>query len=78
MAKVPRTIHEARAAKHPQVRDFDLASASRATKAAGVTLTSKFARPGDVAWIGPCEDGVKIVCYYDVNMDPKDCHSVKC
>lgn len=78
MAKVPRTVHEARALGHPLAKTFDLSEASKATKVAGVTLSQKFASPGDIAWIGPCEDGKKIVCYYDPNLDPKDCHTVPC
>ena len=44
----------------------------------GVHISPKHAAPGDVAWIGPCENGTRIVCYFDENMDPSDCHNQPC
>jgi hypothetical protein len=31
-----------------------------------------------VAWIGPCIDGRRRICYYDENLLPSDCHSESC
>lgn len=49
-----------------------------ADRAKGAHLSSSTAKPGDVAYIGPCENGTRIVCYYDQNMLPSNCRSQPC
>jgi hypothetical protein len=41
-------------------------------------ISATKAIPGDIAWVGPCEHGVRIVCYYDEDMKPTDCRMAPC
>lgn len=36
------------------------------------------AAPGNVAYIGPCDNGFQLACYYDQNMVPSDCRHISC
>ena len=77
---IPRNVTEAEQRGHAKTEGFNLSSftASHAAKA-GTHLSPSNAKPGDVAWVGPCEEGgTRIVCYYDQNMDPSDCRNQPC
>lgn len=68
---IPRTVTEAQAAGHPK-------SNKAPAKKVGATLSKQNAQPGDVGFIGPCVDKIRIVCYLDANLQPTDCHDVPC
>jgi hypothetical protein len=34
------------------------------------------AKPGDVAFIGPAQNGNRVMCYYDANLQPTICRNV--
>jgi hypothetical protein len=69
--KVPRVASASKKLGHKSV-------AKPSSFANGVNISQKHAAPGDVAWIGPCEGGNRIVCYFDENMDPSDCRNQSC
>jgi hypothetical protein len=71
MKKIPRVSSSSKKMGHPKV-------AKPKSLAKGVQLSQQHAAPGDIAWIGPCNNGTRIVCYYDDNMDPKDCRNQPC
>lgn len=76
---IPRTVHEANQQGYMKVEGFRISDLSRREKQRWTQVSPKFARPGDVAWVGPCEDsGTRIVCYYDDNLDPSDCRNERC
>jgi hypothetical protein len=75
---IPRTFAEAKDRGHKKMRNVSLKAMKSAEKSAGVMLSAVGANPGDVAWVGPCIDGRRRVCYYDANMQPSDCHSEPC
>ena len=70
---VPRNVKEAHAQGHRQVPRL-----TAADRAKGAHLSPAGAKPGDVAYVGPCENGQRIVCYYDQDMLPSDCHTQAC
>lgn len=75
---VARTAGEATRRGHSQARNLSLADISAAEKRKGTHFSRTDAKPGDIAWMGPCDDGSRIVCYYDDNMDPSDCRNQPC
>lgn len=70
---VARHVKEADERRHEEVK-----RPSAAARAMGAHLSPANAKPGDIAYIGPCENGTRIVCYYDANMLPSDCRSQPC
>jgi hypothetical protein len=64
---VPRTLSAAKKAGHAPSR-------SRVE----MRLSSEGAKPGDIASIGPCENGNRIVCYFDEDMEPTHCVNMPC
>ena len=70
---VPRHTSEADRLGHAKIKNLQ-----SALMAQGVHLSTNNAKPGDVAWVGPCVNGNRIVCYYDQNMDPSDCRNQSC
>lgn len=70
---VPRTVAEADERGHAKI-----AMPSKAKMAKGHSLSITNAQPGDVAYVGPCENGQKTVCYYDARMLPSDCRQQDC
>jgi hypothetical protein len=75
---VARTAAEADERGHERARNFSINDLTAAEKKHWTQLSPKHAKPGDVAWTGPCIDGIRIVCYYDANMDPSDCRNHSC
>jgi hypothetical protein len=69
--KIPRVSAASKKMGHRKV-------AKPKSLVAGVHLAAQHAAPGDVAWIGDCKNGVRLVCYYDDNMDPSDCRNQPC
>jgi len=74
----PRTANEADQLGHSKASNFNLVSLGHEEKQKGVHMSAQGAKPGDVAWMGPCVAGIRIVCYYDQNMDPSDCRNQPC
>jgi hypothetical protein len=73
---IPRTATEAAARGH---RKLSKKRAQGIIHEKGAHLSPKEAKPGDIAWMGPCEStGTRVICYYDQNMDPSDCRNVPC
>jgi hypothetical protein len=70
---VPRTVAEADVHKHAKVP-----MPSAKDMAGGTHMSVQGAQVGDVAYVGPCEAGTRIVCYYDQNLDPSDCRNQPC
>jgi hypothetical protein len=70
---IPRHVKEADERGHEKV-----AALKAADRAKGAHISSSNAKPGDVAYVGPCEDSQRIVCYYDQNMLPKCCRTQPC
>jgi hypothetical protein len=64
---VPRTLAAAKKAGHP--------AAKSPTE---TRLSPEGAKPGDIASIGPCEKGNRIICYFDEDMEPTNCVNVPC
>lgn len=77
---IPRNSAEADQLSHPKVESFNLAKLTAdLAKQAGTHFSAKTASEGDVAWVGPCEEGgTRVVCYYDKNLDPSDCRNQPC
>lgn len=72
VARIPRTVKEADALKHKKAR-------KPRVPRTGTHLSVEKAKPGDLAWIGPCEpDGTRRVCYFDDHLQPSDCRTQKC
>jgi hypothetical protein len=76
--RVARTASEADERGHEPLQQFSLKKLSAAKRNKGAHLSSDNAKPGDIAWVGPCENGSRIVCYYDENMNPSDCRNQPC
>jgi hypothetical protein len=79
-ASIPRTAEEATARGHQKAGNFNLAHAmADLSNKMGTHFSATNAKPGDVAWSGPCEaSGTRVVCYYDADMQPTDCRNVPC
>ena len=75
---VARTAVEADDRGHEKTLNFRLDNLNIDKRNRGLMISAASARPGDIAWAGPCINGMRIVCYYDVNMDPSDCRNVPC
>jgi hypothetical protein len=73
---IPRTAAQAAAGDH---RKLSKKQAKALLHEKGAHLSPNGAKPGDIAWVGPCEStGTRVICYYDRNMDPSDCRNVPC
>ena len=78
-ALIPRTASEASQNGHPLAQAFGVDVQAAIPTARGMHFSSASAKPGDVAWVGPCEaSGTRVVCYYDQAMEPTDCRNVPC
>jgi hypothetical protein len=77
--KICRTAREAEARGAESLENFQISGLRRSARSNAIEFSKRNAKPGDIAWIGPCEDtGTRIVCYYDANMDPSDCKNERC
>lgn len=75
-APLARTVDESDHMGHQPASGFRLTASRRKL---GVEVSPANAKPGDIAWIGPCEaTGTRVVCYYDANLDPTDCRNQRC
>jgi hypothetical protein len=73
---IPRTSAEAKKRKFKKTARPDAADPRFK---GSISFSKAQARPGDVAFIGPCEPtGTRVICFYDENMDPSDCRNVPC
>ncbi len=70
----------ARTAKHADDRGHEKVAkrVTAAQRAKGAHFAAEGAKPGDVAWVGPCQGGTRIVCYYNSDMQPSDCRNQSC
>jgi hypothetical protein len=77
---VPRTANEATKKGHRKIpKRLETAVARARSAHLGANISASNAKPGDVAWVGPCEaSGTRVVCYYDQNMNPSDCRNQPC
>jgi hypothetical protein len=75
---IARTSAEAKRRGAKIIPKLSLKTMVKADKEAGVVFSKASAQPGDIAWMGPCVGGRRIVCYFDENMDPSDCRSQSC
>lgn len=76
---IPRTVAQAKKQRHAKIRNLSLEKLGPERRVGGIALAAAGAKPGDIAWIGPCEPhGKRVICYYDANLDPSDCRSIPC
>ncbi len=79
-ASIPRTASEATKRGHAKTENFSLGKAmADLSNKMGTHFAAANAKPGDIAWVGPCEaSGTRVVCYYDEAMQPTDCRNQPC
>lgn len=76
---IPRTVAQAKKQRHAKIRNLSFAKLAPERREGGIALSATGAKPGDIAWIGPCEpNGKRVICYYDANLDPSDCRNISC
>jgi hypothetical protein len=75
---VARTVGEAKRRGHKKISNAKLTAMTASEKKNRMHFSRRDAKPGDIAWAGPCVNGNRIVCYYDPNMDPSDCRNQPC
>jgi len=76
---MPKTPVGARTGRAPPATTFNLHKhLAEMQQKMGMLQSPDGKKPGDIAWEGPCENGTRMVCRFDADMQPSICKPESC